>query len=157
MEKVCFGISLTFQHLSNVGKIHKRRKWQPTLVFLPVKSHGQRRLAGYSPQGVKESDTTQQLNNNTKQITIQENSSSEGGTLKLSIWKQAISFYMEEQPCPKKAIRFSTGVTPSYKILFHQKGLSMGLPHHPSVEKPRISSLPSLVQQEGYAVGREVK
>ena len=26
-----------------------RRKWQPTSVFLPVKSHGQRNLAGYSP------------------------------------------------------------------------------------------------------------
>ena len=28
-----------------------RRKWQPTPVFLPAKSHGQRSLAGYSPQG----------------------------------------------------------------------------------------------------------
>ena len=26
-----------------------RRKWQPTPVFLPRKSHGQRSLAGYSP------------------------------------------------------------------------------------------------------------
>ena len=26
-----------------------RRKWQPTLVFLPGESHGQRSLAGYSP------------------------------------------------------------------------------------------------------------
>ena len=25
------------------------RKWQPTLVFLPGESHGQRSLAGYSP------------------------------------------------------------------------------------------------------------
>ena len=28
-----------------------RRKWQPTPVFLPGKSHGQRRLVGYSPWG----------------------------------------------------------------------------------------------------------
>ena len=28
-------------------------------VFLPEESHGQRRLAGYSPQGCKESDTTE--------------------------------------------------------------------------------------------------
>ena len=27
------------------------RAWQPTLVFLPGESHGQRSLAGYSPQG----------------------------------------------------------------------------------------------------------
>ena len=31
------------------GKIPWRRKWQPTLVFLPGKSHGQRSLVGYSP------------------------------------------------------------------------------------------------------------
>ena len=36
-----------------VGKIHWRRKWQPTPVFLPGKSHGQRSLVGYSPWGCK--------------------------------------------------------------------------------------------------------
>ena len=30
-----------------------RRKWQPTSVFLPRKSHGQRSLVGYSPWGRK--------------------------------------------------------------------------------------------------------
>ena len=40
-----------------VGKIPWRRKWQPTPVFLPGKSHGWRRLVGYSPWGRKESDT----------------------------------------------------------------------------------------------------
>ena len=35
------------------------RAWQPTPVFLPGKSHGQRSLAGYSPQGRTESDTTE--------------------------------------------------------------------------------------------------
>ena len=34
-----------------------RRKWQPTPVFLPETSHGQRNLEGYSPWGCKESDT----------------------------------------------------------------------------------------------------
>ena len=32
-----------------IKKIPWRRKWQPTPVFLPRKSHGQRSLAGYSP------------------------------------------------------------------------------------------------------------
>ena len=36
-----------------IGKILWRRKWQPTPVFLPGKSHGQRSLAGYSPWGHK--------------------------------------------------------------------------------------------------------
>ena len=44
-----------------VGKIPWRRKWQPTPVFLPGESHGQRSLADYSPWGRKESDTTEQL------------------------------------------------------------------------------------------------
>ena len=35
-----------------VWKIPWRRKWQPTPVYLPGESHGQRNLAGYSPQGV---------------------------------------------------------------------------------------------------------
>ena len=38
-------------------KIPWRRKWQPTPVFLPEKSHWQRSLAGYSPWCCKESDT----------------------------------------------------------------------------------------------------
>ena len=38
-----------------------RRKWQPTPVFLPGESHGWRSLVGYSPQGRKESDTTERL------------------------------------------------------------------------------------------------
>ena len=39
----------------------RRRKWQPTPVFLPGESHGQRSLAGYSQWGRKESDMTEQL------------------------------------------------------------------------------------------------
>ena len=38
-----------------------RRQWQPTPVFLPGKSHGQRSLVGGSPWGRKESDTTERL------------------------------------------------------------------------------------------------
>ena len=36
-----------------VGKISWRRAWQPTLVFLPGKFHGQRSLAGYIPWGLQ--------------------------------------------------------------------------------------------------------
>ena len=38
-----------------------RREWLPTPVLLPGEFHGQRSLAGYSPFGLKESDTTEQL------------------------------------------------------------------------------------------------
>ena len=37
------------------------RAWQPTPVFLPGKSRGQRSLMGYHPWGRKESDTSEQL------------------------------------------------------------------------------------------------
>ena len=42
-----------------VVKIPWRRAWQPTPVFLPAESHGQRSLVGYSPWGHRESDTTE--------------------------------------------------------------------------------------------------
>ena len=35
------------------GRFSWRRKWQPTPVFLPGKSHEQRNLVGYSPWGHK--------------------------------------------------------------------------------------------------------
>ena len=42
-----------------VKKIPQRRKGQPTPVFLPGESHGQRSLAGSSSWGYKESDRTE--------------------------------------------------------------------------------------------------
>ena len=36
-------------------------QWQPTPVLLPGKSHGRRRLVGFSPWGLYESDTTERL------------------------------------------------------------------------------------------------
>ena len=38
---------------------------QATPVFLPGESHGQKSLAGYSPRGHKESDTTERLHTHT--------------------------------------------------------------------------------------------
>ena len=45
---------------SCVRKIPWRRKCQPTLVFLPGESQGQKGLASYSPWGHKELDTTEE-------------------------------------------------------------------------------------------------
>ena len=44
-----------------VRKIPWRRKWQPTPIVLPGKSHGWRSLAGYSLWGHKESNTTEHM------------------------------------------------------------------------------------------------
>ena len=45
-----------------VRKIPWRRTWQPTPVFLPGKSYGQKNLSGYGPWGHKESDNSWELN-----------------------------------------------------------------------------------------------
>ena len=37
-----------------VGQISWRRERQPTSVFLPGESHGQRSLEGYNPRGCRE-------------------------------------------------------------------------------------------------------
>ena len=56
-----FHISMTeHNHFSfKIGTC--RRQWHPTPVLLPGESHGQRSLAGCSPWGRKESDTTKWL------------------------------------------------------------------------------------------------
>ena len=41
------------------GKIPWRKKWQPTPILLPGKSHGQRNLEAYSPWSCKESNMTE--------------------------------------------------------------------------------------------------
>ena len=40
-----------------IRKIPWRRAWQPTPVFFPEESHGQRNLAGYIVHGVAQSQT----------------------------------------------------------------------------------------------------
>ena len=51
------------QNLNLGSLIYWRRKWQPTPVFLPRESHGQRSLVGCCPQGRTESDMTEVTQN----------------------------------------------------------------------------------------------
>ena len=60
------------------GKILWRRKRQPTPVFLPGESHGQRSLIGCRPWGCTESDTTE--------VT----------------WQHALLNRTKDTPCPKE-------------------------------------------------------
>ena len=67
-----YGASLVAQRAKNLPAMQQawvqflgqedpwRRKWQPTPVFLPGESHGQRSLVGYSSWGREELDTTEQ-------------------------------------------------------------------------------------------------
>ena len=45
--------------IPGLGRFPWRRKWQPTPLFLPGKSYGQRNMVGYGPNGRKESDMTE--------------------------------------------------------------------------------------------------
>ena len=52
-----------------VRKTPWNRKWQPTLVFLPEKSHAQRSLTGYSPKGWEELDMTDCLSTHLTKVS----------------------------------------------------------------------------------------
>ena len=91
-----------------VGKIPRRRKWQPTLVFLSGESHGQRSLVGYSPWGSQESAMTEQLNRTNPQWDrifkdISKINNSQKGEALIQDWcQQEWCFYREEEngsPC----------------------------------------------------------
>ena len=47
--------------LSSALGLNQRRRWHPTPVLLPGRSHGWRSLVRCSPSGCEESDTTEQL------------------------------------------------------------------------------------------------
>ena len=49
----------TWVRMPRSGRFPWSRAWQPTPVFLPGESYGQRSLEGYSPWGGKESDKTE--------------------------------------------------------------------------------------------------
>ena len=51
-----------------VKKIPWRRAQQPIPAFLPGKSHGQRSLVGYSPQGHKELDMNEATSVHTAEV-----------------------------------------------------------------------------------------
>ena len=57
--------------VQSLGQEDPLKKWQPTSVLWPRKSHGQRSLKGYSPWGKKESDMTEQLNNSSLVTELQ--------------------------------------------------------------------------------------
>ena len=58
-ESACDSGDLRFS--SWIRKLPWRREWQPTPVFLPGESCGQKSLVDYSSWGCKDSDTAEQL------------------------------------------------------------------------------------------------
>ena len=58
---VCIFIFITIYYYYNYAYYSRRRRWYPTPILLPGKSHGWRSLVGCSPWGRKELDTTERL------------------------------------------------------------------------------------------------
>ena len=56
--------------IPGLGRFSRSRKWQPTLVVLPGKSHGDRSLVGYSSWSHKESDVTELLSAHTENLDM---------------------------------------------------------------------------------------
>ena len=96
-----------------VGKIPCRRAWQPTPVFLPGESHGQKILVGYSPLGHKELDTTEMTQHaRTRQyllltIFISHSDLMSQGTL---LFQGTITFTCHPHPCELTEIRSSASL-----------------------------------------------
>ena len=97
------------RHVFNprVRKIPWIRKWQPTQVFLPRKSNRQRSLAGYSPWGLKELDTTEWLITITHRINWElhcwlssEESTCQCWRLGFDPWVLKILWRRKRQPTP---------------------------------------------------------
>ena len=58
---MCSNLAAQPSGLRQGHALNWRRKWHPPPVVLPRKFHGWRGLVGYSPWGLKESDTIEQL------------------------------------------------------------------------------------------------
>ena len=100
-----------------VQKIPWSRKWQPTAVFLPGESHGQRSLVDYSPQGCKESDTAEATQHTHTDMSFPGGSSGTKPTCQCRRWKRCgfdpqvgkISWRRAWQPTPVFLPRESRG------------------------------------------------
>jgi len=73
LDEACDWVSLVIQTVTILSAMREtlvpslgredllEKEWQPTPLFLPEESHGQRSLEGCSPWGCKESDMTERL------------------------------------------------------------------------------------------------
>ena len=104
-----------------VGKIPWRRKWQPTPVFLPGESHGQKNLADYSPWGHK-SQTQPSDSSHTPELvelgSLQASSAS-AGCSGMPVLQPCTSFPATQFPrpfcfCSQKRKTLLSLITPRY-------------------------------------------
>ena len=123
-----------------------RRKWQPTPVFLPGESYGQRRLVGYRPLGHKESYTTK-ATYHTRIPWKNKNPEKEMGFLKIASFlllangirpKMAMLIWKPEECCYTENRRVQDGGgRRARRRGEHEGSLTCGL-HHGTVGRVQI-------------------
>ena len=134
-----------------------RREWLPTPVFLPGASDGQRSLAGYSPWGCREPDTTEQLNNNDKGHASFFTTSSNRATFSPFRWTLCWGFLAcglrnHIHPLPLLTVRSWGGalhteaLDPEAQLSPRKPGQVVRLALHP----PTPASTPAPAQPEGW-------
>ena len=92
-----------------IRKIPWRRAWQPTPVFLPGESYGQRSLVGYSLWGCKKSDMAEMTEyactlmvfSWSVESEVQETKSNHGSTFKTSVFFSANKQKLKQVACNK--------------------------------------------------------
>ena len=75
-----------------VVKISWRRRWLPTLVFLPRKSHGHRSLASYSPLGHQETNRIEVSYHNRHICSVNSSKYNDSFTSSFPVWLSFIFF-----------------------------------------------------------------
>ena len=100
-EPACQCRSKRFRFNPWVRKILWRRAWQPTPVFLPGESHGQRSLAEFSPYSCHESDTTKVTSHAHTQWTIRRES--------------VVTFYLAFRAFQARPVRLHFSLSPVVK------------------------------------------
>ena len=111
--------------------MHGRRKWQPTPVFLPRESQGQRSLVGCCLQGRTESDTTE---------ATQQQQQSHGSQLCASLAKSKSCWQLETD---QSGSIYTTKISKHYKpaLFFPERGL-FGMYQHTMAADSRQLGIP---------------
>ena len=122
-----------------VDKISWSRKWQPTPIFLPGQSHGQRSSTGYSPWDHKESDTSEHVHVCTHTHTHTHTHTNTANKL-ISVFSLVINrwFILFSHVCPKSHYKLQ-----SRNVVFKREAWSSKKKHVLSAsEKDRTSDTP---------------
>ena len=125
-----------------------RRAWQPTPVFLPGESRGQRSLAGCSPWGRKNWTRLKWQNTHTEIYKHKERSSS-----------FLICVHQTRETVLKRGEGLTFWVTrvakPLYRDCLFTRRVSVADVHHSSVWTPRSRGLSLFSRKEGYLLRTE--